>query len=393
MTMKYPILAACVTLFWLGSVSTEATSYSEECLHTESSWRPCGTCWSSLDYLYWRPCVDGIFDYLESDKWFSSGVEDIPFLQLKADSKTKCPTNDYESGLRLGCGYQSPCSGWGAAVKWTHYEPRDFHSTTFDFPDPALEHNIDDFSHTVTPFGGFSFLPALNTATDGKVSNAVGLAAKGKWKLHLDVLDIEFGKYLTFGECIHLRPHLDIRFARLKQRLRVKSSGVLIGQMITNTGFEERKRFKEEFKGGGLRVGLDALIDLFCGWGVYADFACSLLYGERNASFRDEFMAAYDDLSSSVAREMPVIGSIQSFGKSRNNYDKYCLRPITDAAVGLYWETYLCNCYHFIGKVGWEHHYFFSQGLNSAFHGNKFFSYDEDDLSMYGFTVSANFAY
>lgn len=87
-----------------------------------------------------------------------------------------------------------------------------------------------------------------------------------------------------------------------------------------------------------------------------------------------------------------------NFNETRKS-KKYCTRAITDIGVGIYWRTAcnLCeNELDILFKLGWEHHYFYNQGLSGASlhrtnltsNQETFFGHQDTDLSTQGVTLS-----
>jgi len=334
----------------------------------------------NADFLYWRPCVDGVFDFIVQDRSTSS-------TKLKTHSKMKCPIDDYRAGVRLGVSLLPLCASWDFGLQWVHYEPHQSRSHKIS----STHDNgmfIEDLTEQIIPFGGLSFIkeagadrnPDVVQLIDGFITSF----AKGRWGLDLDIVDLEFGKHFQLGGCLFFRPHLAARWARVNQDLKIESEGV---PFSTNSGFDgisysAKKHFKNEFCGVGPRIGVDTQLELCCGWGLYGDVAASVLYGDRDASLNQEY---------SMVTGFDNEDFIRSLGKLKTSTNKHCLRAITDVALGVYWGTCLRGGdFDFNLKVGWEHHYFFNQSVAAAYTGDEFFSHQDKDLSMQGLTVSAS---
>jgi len=338
----------------------------EDALQTIPS-KECGTWYFLADYLYWKPCPDGAFDYVKAERHGSEN-------NVKVHSDTKSAIGEAETGFRLGVGYQFPCSDWDIGVRWLHFDPSDSRKASLSSGEKII------------PFGGYFLLPELQIlmVNDGltKVEVISPMVAKGHWDLDLDVVDLEFGMHMLFGRCLFLRPHVDVRIATIDQELKIASQGSVSGVEIGGP-FQAKSRFKNEFKGIGPRIGLDTRYELGCGWGLYADVAAACLFGHQDASFKENLTV---DITMGGSQEFDL------FTKSKSN--RHCTRVITDAAFGIYWRTcFCCGLYNLSVKCGWEHHYFFSQGVADAFPGNQNFSHEDKDLPTQGLTISAVLAY
>jgi len=352
----------------------------EDCLRTKTS--PCCNIYFNADYLYWRACPDGVFTGIDSFAQASPNEGGVPLESFFELDKVKAANKSFDSGFRLGVGYQPECSNWDATVKWTHFENDDSNSIS-----------LGDGTTMIIPYRT-AFLNAFNLVGFATTIDKL----QGHWDLKLNLVDVELAKHLQLGECFFFRPHVGLRFANIDQQLRTVATGTieavgnddLLAQPMQEemVDFRTVNRFKDEFTGFGPRFGFDTRVELGCCFGFYADLAAAFLYGEREASVRLKGARA----SLMRPRNLENLTDDDFHQKGRN--DKHCTRIATDAAIGLYWSQDFCdNCYTFIGKIGWEHHFFFGQGVGESITNGILVGNEDQNLSTQGLTVSAGLVY
>ena len=133
--------------------------------------------------------------------------------------------------------------------------------------------------------------------------------------------------------------------------------GARIDQSLTNSfrGSDQsfaRKRNKEKFTGVGPLIGLEANVNILCGFSIYGSASVSWLYGNFNNRLSD-FNSTVDTVSSC---------------KTRKRLDANL--AAADAALGIRWKTCLCNM-KLILQLGLEHHRYF--GYKQCNHGDLSF--------------------
>lgn len=196
------------------------------------------------------------------------------------------------------------------------------------------------------------------------------------WKLNLDLIDLELGREFWVSPKVSLRPHVGLRIAYLKQSFDLQHKGGAFSQPVIEAGssLNDFVDIDNDFKGVGVRAGLDSIWNLGCGFGIYGNFALSLIYG-RFSIDHDEYVRE----ASSPFSKTTIFQKDTSFRASR---------LATDLALGLQWAKLLCSCqYGITVSLGWEQHLFLnqnqmvamtretSQGYSKGFLRN--FSYDQ----------------
>lgn len=380
----------------------------------------CGKFFVRADYFYWKTCADGLAIALQRQETTKNekvtiGPESGANLaagEFPGDvtvaahvrEKVRLPSDEWESGFRVGFGYRPHDSGYDVALNWINFEPSATKHIIVD--ENAFEQGIN-----LVPFNGSALVPFLSNiivpypfvtttpapqafAMDLAANIAFGQSVRSKWNLNMNLIDLEFGRAFHCG-CISFRPHVDVRCGSIEQHMTTRTEGVLVPRLYntesTTTGsslgspsghFRVHQKLRNEFWGVGPRAGFDFRWNTGCSWGIYGNLAASLLYGDRETHHR-ELAARFESTLSEVDSE--------NFYFKRNNC-KRCTRAITDTAIGLYYATDYCTSssdYDLMLKLGWEHHYFFNQGIADASRDTGLFGEENSDLSTQGLVVTA----
>lgn len=312
------------------------------------------SCWSIIsDSLYWTACERGLT--------YGSETEAISFgtggTLTQFNTKVKNPHQRWDFGWRLGVGYRSPCDCWDAKLIWTSY-----------YTDPHARHDEDvTGARWFTPAWGGT--PGTGTPggalMGGNLVDTEGafpvVEASSHWKLSLNLVDLEIGRDFCVDSCLTLRPFVGVRFASIneKYKLTYDATTVVIDELAAPepgavvAGPFDPIHLKNNFEGAGVRGGLETDYDIGCGFSLYGTLAASLLYGETEIKSRQRLI---------VASLTPATSLVEHEQK-----DEQCgCRAITDACIGIRWLRCCCGK-TIITKLGWEHHFFFSENQFESF--------------------------
>ncbi len=297
----------------------------------------CGDFFARIDYLYWRPCAEGInFGTMRNSTLTTS---DFSVIEHRRDASF-----DGDSGFRVGAGYRNSDCCWDLALNYTYFHPSR-HNNRHD-NESGNVFNTDDLT----------IFPNLAITTT---------SANASYRLELDYLDLELGRELNWGKCLAFRPHIGLRFEHIEQKLRSNSDGTIVATGLVPT-FNLSAKEKARFWGIGPRAGLDACWSLGCGWGIYGGAAASILYGKD----KDRFNTFFQDTLARTA----------SFSSKHSHK---CSRAVSDVELGVYYKHSFCDDqYPLIAKLGWEQHMFFNQA--NFFNGSS-----GNNLSVQGLVLSA----
>lgn len=391
---------------------------------------PCDGTWSfQADWLFWRPCNEGLILGLDDGLRFrdeplppteaNNGGHHTEFPSMgtlvKVSQKGKAvrPDSGGTSGFRFGLGYQPECSTWDMMLKWTYFDPKSVANI-------GSKHRKE--FPVITPFSGLGLtnvdiftIPTI--VESGLEFNYLPFKVSGSHRLILDFVDLEFGRRIDLCDCLSLRPHVDLRYFTLDQHYSVKTKGPIFARIGTKiicpseasmngscpSGFAKtREKFEYRFQGLGPRIGVNGEWYLGCGFGLYADAAASLILGDRRIKNTGETFSIVE-----VPVDVGVVASpedwedkIITVAKAERKSTKTCTKPIFELGIGLTYQRCLCDGkYATTFKFGWEH-------LNLANHSiadseamihpllkSGVTSRDNSDLTIQGLTFSAMFQF
>ncbi|MBA3957847.1 MAG: hypothetical protein H0X51_05580 [Parachlamydiaceae bacterium] len=290
---------------------------------------PVGDWYFKADALILKACEDGLA--YGTAVTTTGPTSASPTATINSRVKNVHPK--YDVGFRLGFGYMLPCDCWGLAVNWIHFST---HTNSH------FDRNFAFDNETGT---GNYFFPAYGASVYNFVElNGID-ATEARWKLNLDVIDVELGRPFCVSECITIRPHIGIRAAWIRQTYNIENS---VHVIATDAEVVVQDiHLRTNYQGVGLRGGLDTEWDLGCGMSLYGNAALGVLYGNFDVKSREHWIF--------------FPGTTNSFEPEEK--DEFCAcRAITDAGLGLRWkQNFCCNTVGLILQVGWEHHYFFGQ--------------------------------
>jgi len=316
--------------------------------------------------LYWNAHQDGM-EYAVDSK-----VENTPNESRTniIDAKYLNPSFDWNWGFKAGIGYNSTCDGWDFGIVWTRY------NGSASSHDEAEESD----NHTLLPiwsnYGSESRADLPIFATDIETN----------WDLDLDLVDLELGREFWNSKRLALRPFIGLRIARVRQSFEIEHKG---GSWSDPTPtLNNTVDLDNDFKGVGIRGGLNSVWNFGCGWALYGDTALSIIYGR--------FHVDHDEMNRSSAApfsKQKIFESTDTFRASR---------LVADLGLGIQWSSLFCDCqYGLTVKLGWENHLFLDQNqmwrvpregdtFNSFVNLNNFVQ-RRGDLDTQGWTLAVIF--
>ncbi|MDN3507281.1 MAG: Lpg1974 family pore-forming outer membrane protein [Simkaniaceae bacterium] len=287
--------------------------------------------------FYWNSHQDGmeyaIDNHVRGPSDFTS-LNEASALNNLIDAKFLTPDYDWDWGFKAGLGYCSPCDGWDFGILWTWYRGK---------ANDHVERELDDNASLMPIWSAFAPLAGgVLVATD----------IETQWKLEMNLIDLELGRSFWTSKYLSMRPFVGLRIAYLNQSFDIQHKG---GSWSENTNttppqaaYNNEVELSNDFKGVGLRGGLNTLWNLGCGWGIYGNFAMAILYGRFDVDHDETNRRA-----SNPHEKVKITDAKNSFRASRG---------AADLALGLQYQTMFCDCaYGFSVALGWEHHLFFDQ--------------------------------
>lgn len=310
--------------------------------------------WINLDLLYWKPW--------EKSLVLTNKKSPVFFTDNFTKAKVIHPHFNWDLGFRLGAGYATPCCLWNVSLNWTHYHTSAHqHRST----------NSNDITNVNNQQGMF---PIWALSKDILAGDYVS-AAKLDWRLHLNLIDLDFGYPLSCLNCFEIRPYVGIRTAIINQNAHIGYSGGIFFIDIIQAGISlngtDHVHLRNDFWGIGPRFGISPQYSLGNGFCLYGDAAISGLCGVFDVNQKECFL-----------------------GSKRFHHHKHLVRVrgIADLAAGISWDTCFCQGRYSVAfKLGWEYHIFFHQ---LELKGDDFHLVSHNrDLDVQGVTFSSQFAF
>ena len=213
---------------------------------------------ASATFLMWQPREDELTVAVKGGEGKRLGVE-----------------FEWSPGFKVDLDLQFPDRAWDLNARWTAF----------------YNCSSGDYSGSLIPIW---VLPTLGSVNYGH--------AKGVWRAHLNVVDLELGYDPMLTKNLGFRLHCGIKGVALLQHYLVRySQGLLNGSQINSSRCELRNRCYAI----GPRIGFNSMWRLSSGWSVLGDFAGALpidsAYVKRtdvdqgqtviNGTFRESFYA------------------------------------------------------------------------------------------------------
>lgn len=345
MKLTLSLLAALAALLPRPLASNEIYPTAEPVCNPSACWYE--NFFIHADALYVTTAEDGL-DFGES--------RNGPCRALNVDTTSKIetliPGFDRHFAWRAGIGYEDPCGCLGFNFNWTHLlnkAQRKYKSNTIPF---WIFWSLDD-------------------------SNEAMLANKSKahLNLNLNLYDLECGKYFAFSDWMQWRPHIGLRYASIDQHYKIHS------QAPANEGDgvdTDRLFMTNDYKGVGLRGGLDVKWDIGCGFNLFGSLAGSILWGTFDLKSYHNFQ------STSTAETNFILKMTDHLHSAKAN---------TDLALGLSWCYPLLCAQWMEFSLAYEYHLFFNQNQfrNQLLPTVNDSIKNPGNLSFHGLSLSATY--
>ncbi|NGX59911.1 MAG: hypothetical protein KR126chlam3_01071 [Chlamydiae bacterium] len=292
--------------------------------------------------FYWNAHMDGLEYAIETQ--VKSDAQQLGILTRSEliDAEYKNPNFKWDFGFKLGIGYNTTCDGWDMSAVWTHYHGK---ASSHD------EAEKDDNSTLLPIWSDYNMILDQKPPVQRPPLYATDIQTE--WNLKLDLIDIELGRERWESKKLTIRPHVGLRIAFIDQKLTIKHKGGSWSEgddqmKLVNLFQNNEVELENDFKGIGIRGGLDTVWNFGCGWALYGNSAFSILYGRFHIKHDEANRLAEIPFS-----KTKVLESTNTFRASRF---------VADFTLGVQWSSLLCDCkYAFAAKLGWENHLFFDQ--------------------------------
>jgi hypothetical protein len=277
------------------------------------------------DFIYWRTDV-------ENTEVAEKGTESSS-NPLVASVKTLQPKGKWRAGFRAGIGGKfGECDNTELMLGWTHLNARSAH----------VQKSTTAATDIILPMGSSLLGPRASSV------NAF-------WKLHINVLDLDWGRTYFPANRFTLTPHAGMRGALFNFHMHQNFDSIWSfytpAATPTPAGLVQQlgstsNRSKFNYAGAGIKAGTDAAWRLSECWSVVGKLGLSLLYGKYNIKQHLEGFAT-DGL---------IDGSLLLPADIHFKKDMWRMRSNLEAFLGVMVEkTFGCDDqYDFAISVGYE---------------------------------------
>ena len=306
----------------LVSIAAAGALYADDPCSLRNSYRPAveegADVWIDVSVLYWKPKEQALVaTNKKSDVFTTDDFTQAPVVH---------PHFEWDLGYRISGGYLFCSTVWDVEGSWTRY--------TSD----VSQRRSSDGSAFIGMF------PIWSLGEDVIPGDYV-FESDLKWKFSVNMLDLQFGRYLDTFWRLELKPFAGLRSAWIRQNGDAIYEGgmFLIGILQPGTSLNGTDFIKMEnnYWGLGPRIGIDPRLILGKGFSINADAAISGLYGFFKVHQKETYL--------------------ETVRFSRNEHVNR-LRWIGDLAAGLQWKTLFdCDRYALTLRADWEYHIFFHQ--------------------------------
>ena len=334
----------------------------------------------TVSLLYWQADQDGMQYAIENELFASDAVSSNAQLNVLVDAEYIEPSNSFDFGFKLGTSYTSACDGWDLGVLWTHFQ-----NISSDHIDAAQNTN-----HALLPLWSVFQFPSAGNAP---ILFTTRIASK--WKLDLDLIDIDLGRQFWVSKYLSLHPHIGLRVAILNQDLDLFwRGGSWNDPAATPENYLGQTELENEYRGIGTRAGVATNWNFGCGWSLYGDASLAIIYGKFKVDHKETLREAVPP-----SNKIGLLDTHERFHASRG---------ALDLALGVQWSALICDCkYGFTSRLGWEQYIFFHQnqlwrvtrlgGSNASVvpnnTGENIFQQRQGNLSAQGLTLSGKFTF
>ncbi len=285
--------------------------------------------------LYWISHQDGMEFAVENEVFvdWNPMLEEIEVLNTLVDADYKTPNFKWDYGYKLGASYAGCHDGWDIGLLWTHFEGKS---------EGHVEAEKNDNSALIALWSSYS-------PPQGSVLYARDI--RENWNLDLNLIDIELGREFWTSKYLTLRPFMSLRIAYIDQNFVLEHKGgswSINDNALQDIPLSNHVRLENDYKGVGLRAGLDSVWHIGCGCGIYGNLAASIIYGRFSVDHQERLRGTEKPFA-----KMRILEAEEHFRASRG---------ILDLALGVQFNRVFCDCcYTFTARLGWEQHLFFHQ--------------------------------
>lgn len=311
--------------------------------------RGCLDLFATASFIYWVPSQENM------DLGIVSLTSDPPYV---LHGSVVTPDAVYKSGFQVGLGTNLDHGNWDIYSQYTWF--RSSQNTN---------KSIDATEGKVLIPGGLIPLSSSHTFLDGRED----------WRLHMDLLDLEFGRHYCVKTALSCRPFFGLRAAWIRQNVEMDYLNETTGRNQHNIFITQRSHSWAV----GLRTGLST------DWIIGKGFR---VYGNGNG---DLLFTQYTNLRTHQQGTTTTGVLANSSLYTVRQHDLNCVREHLELELGLGWGTHFCNSRRYIDlSASYGFQIFFSQNMFRNFVDDAALAKNissNGDLYIHGLTATVRF--
>lgn len=264
-------------------------------------------------FIYWQATQDNMeLGIADSAANSASSSEQVSGNVINMDF-------EFKPGFQVGMGVNFDYDNWDMRLQYTWFHGNNSQSS-----------NGPNGGRILPFWGNVNLIDSTNYDT-----------ISGKWRLNMDIADLDLGRWHYVGTKFTVRPSFGIRADWIRQKMAVTQV------KTTTTADTDTVTQKSTSWGIGPKVGLDGNWNM--GWGFR-------FFGNSEA---DLLFTDYTRLSNSDSHTAEPSTPV-----SIKQKQVYAVKPHVDLELGLGWGTYLdCNNWYMDFAFGYEFQVFFDQNM------------------------------
>ncbi len=291
----------------------------------------CGIdCFLTGSYLYWQAKEKGLElgEHLQAqNSIYKNKVIPLHF--------------NYHSAFKVGLGFYSKHDNWSLSSQYTrYYSKNSAHKTVDNFVSEETSPNVNQLRS-----------PWFHQPNPG--SSLVNYAlreAKSRWKLHLNLIDLELARPYFVGKKLTFRPFIGAKGGLINQRYLFQGILSRNDPNLENIDIPVFGRFFSNSWLVGPRMGIDTNWLLGCNFRLIGNGAINLFYQRFKTNLKNGVAAENNPLSLEV--EYLISEKTSYFNSS------------FESMVGFGWGKYSrMNKWHFDFSAGYEIQLFLNQNM------------------------------
>lgn len=331
-------------------------------------------------FILWQPLEDNLEFAMVNNIPANPNTANVPAGVINANVVDM--DFNYKPGFKVGFTGYFEYDNWDTHIEYTWFHTKNSNSTSV----PAIAAS----AQVIYPMMGH---PASLFAAGAGTNNGAFVfnSASEHWKMHMDIIDWDLGRWYYVGTKLTFRPNFGARAAFIRQRLDVDYSSDTPFSSLDNTANAQTVpafravdiAAKSGSWGVGLKTGLDANWMIGQGFRVFGCGEADILFTRYTSLGFSQRVTPL--LPSNLA---PVSSIVVNQGKHNT------VRTHLDLQMGFGWGTYWdCNNWYTDFMLGYEFQVFFDQNMFRHFESSVMQGLSRDtNGNLYAQGLTAEFS-